>query len=166
MARLWVLGDDVDTDALAPGAHMRLPVAEASRHCLESLRPEFAGSVRPGDVVLAGRNMGTGSSREQAVEALLHLGVAAVLAHSFAGIFHRNCINLGLPALVVPEALRSHPGLADGAQVRFDLGRSALLLPGGEAVGCEPLPGFLCEMIADGGLIPHLERRFAREAAG
>jgi 3-isopropylmalate/(R)-2-methylmalate dehydratase small subunit len=72
-------------------------------HCLESVRPDFAGSVKPGDVIVAGKNFGMGSSREQAAEALKHLGLAGVVAKSFAGIFYRNAINLGLPVLVAPN---------------------------------------------------------------
>jgi 3-isopropylmalate/(R)-2-methylmalate dehydratase small subunit len=102
--RAWVLGDDIDTDQLAPGPYMKSPIAELARHCLEAADPRFAAEVRPGDVVVAGRNFGIGSSREQAAKALLTLGVAAVVARSFGGIFRRNAINLGLPALVSSEA--------------------------------------------------------------
>lgn len=156
--RAWVFGDDVDTDALAPGRHMRLPIAELARHCLESLAPDFAAAVRPGDVVVGGANFGIGSSREQAAEALRHLGVAAVVAPSFAGIFRRNAVNLGLPALVSAEAGR----IRDGDRVVVDLEGGRLVLPDrGEVVGFRPLPPVLLDLLADGGLVPHLERRFA-----
>ena len=89
-ARIWKLGDDIDTDALAPGRYMNAPINVFTSHCLEVARPEFPAEVKPGDIVVAGANFGMGSSREQAVEALKHLGIAAVIAISFAGIFYRN----------------------------------------------------------------------------
>ena len=108
--RAWKLGADVDTDALAPGAWMQHGVDVIARHCLESLRPDFAPGVRPGDVVVAGPNFGIGSSREQAAAALRHLGVAAVIAPSFAGLFFRNAFNLGLLLLTCPGAERIAEG--------------------------------------------------------
>ncbi len=159
--RAWVLGDDVDTDALAPGRYMRLPIGELARHCLEGIAPDFAGAVRPGDVVVGGENFGIGSSREQAAEALRHLGVVAVVARSFAGIFRRNAINLGLPTLVCADA-----GLIRaGERIEVDLEGGRLVLPDRAAVvAFRPLPAVLLELLADGGLVPHLEKRFAARA--
>jgi 3-isopropylmalate/(R)-2-methylmalate dehydratase small subunit len=157
--RIWRFGDDIDTDALAPGLYMKLSIAELARHCLESVVPEFAAAVRPGDIVVAGRNFGMGSSREQAVLALRQLGVQAVLARSFAGIFYRNALNLGLLALVCPngEALRAGDrGTVDGTRGEASNLTTAVRIP------CEPLPPHLVQMVADGGLVPHLERRLAR----
>ena len=93
--RAFVFGDSVNTDALAPGGLMKHPIAVIASHCLESVDPSFASTVRPGDMVVAGKGFGIGSSREQAAEALKHLGVAAVLARSFGGIFYRNALNSG-----------------------------------------------------------------------
>lgn len=156
--RAWRFGDGIDTDLLAPGIYMKKPIAELARHCLEAVAPRFAAETRPGDVVVAGRGFGVGSSREQAVEALLQLGVAAVLAQSFGGIFYRNALNHGLLALVC----------ADTGRIRQD---DSLIIDGvkgdimnettGERLACEPLPPHLIAMIADGGLVPHLEKRFA-----
>lgn len=154
--RAWALGDDINTDLLAPGAYMKFDIAEIARHCLEAAVPRFAAEVRPGDVVVAGRNFGAGSSREQAPAALKHLGVAAVAAVSFAGIFYRNAFNLGLPLLVCKDA----PSIADGSRLRLDpaagriedLDRAQVLL-------CEPIPPHLMEMVRDGGLLAHLEKR-------
>src|SRR5712691_5724184 len=98
--RAWVFGDDIDTDVLAPGKYMKFDLDEIAMHCLESVDPTFANSVKPGDVLVAGRNFGAGSSREQAPAALKHLGIAALVAESFAGMFYRNALNLGLPAVV------------------------------------------------------------------
>lgn len=161
--RAWVFGDNIDTDVLAPGLYMKGPVAELARHCLEAVEPRFAREVRPGDVVVAGRNFGMGSSREQAVQALRELGVAAVLARSFAGIFYRNAINLGLLALVCPEA----SAIAPGAALAVDAARAtATNTASGRVFACEPLPAHLLAMVADGGLLPHLEKRFKAQWQG
>ena len=158
--RVFLFGDDIDTDQLAPGRYMKGGLEELARHCLEGVRPDFAAAVRPGDIVVAGRNFGMGSSREQAAEALKHLGVAGVVARSFAGIFYRNAVNLGLPVLVAPDL----SGVADGAVAALDLEAGALRLArGGRAVPLEPLPDNLRRMLADGGLVPHLKKRFAAE---
>ena len=166
MARLWRFDETIDTDVLAPGKYMKSPVAELAMHCLEAVRPEFAGNVRPGDVMLGAPNMGVGSSREQAAEVLKHLGISAVIAPSFAGIFYRNAINLGLPVFTIDAGLHAHPGLMDGAEVTFEFDSASVTLPAsGEVLSLEPLPDFLRDMILDGGLIPHLEKRFQTTAA-
>ncbi len=155
--RAFVFGDDVDTDVLAPGRYMRLPIAELARHCLEALDPAFAAEVRPGDIVVGGRNFGLGSSREQAAEALKALGVAAVVARSFAGIFHRNAINLGLPVVACAEA----GCIAAGDRLTLDLAAGTLVnATTGETLTFRPLAPVLMTLIADGGLVPHLEKRF------
>ena len=109
-ARVWKLGADVDTDALAPGAYMKHGIEVIAQHCLEALRPDFAGAVRPGDVLVTGANFGIGSSREQAAGALVHLGVRAVIAPSFSGLFFRNAFNLGLLLLTCPQAEQLQEG--------------------------------------------------------
>lgn len=153
--RAWVFGDDVDTDALAPGRYLKRPVEELARHCLESIDPAFAATVAAGDVVVGGENFGTGSSREQAVEALRVLGVSAVVARSFARIFYRNAFSLGLPALVCPEAGR----IAAGDRLAVDMEAARIdNLSRGESHACEPVAPHLRRLIADGGLLPHLER--------
>lgn len=154
--RAWVFGDNVDTDALAPGRYMKSGIDEIARHCLESLDPAFAAAVKPGDIVVAGRNFGTGSSREQAAEALKHLGVVAIVAESFAGLFFRNSLNLGLPALACAEAKRIRPG----DRLRLDFREATLSsLTSGETFACEPIPPHLMQMVSDGGLLAHLEKR-------
>jgi 3-isopropylmalate/(R)-2-methylmalate dehydratase small subunit len=116
--------------------------------------PAFATEVRPGDVLVAGRNMGAGSSREQAPAALKHLGVAALIAESFAGLFYRNALNLGLPALVCAQAKR----IRDGDELKIDYAKSEVVTPH-EIFPFEPIPAHLLEMVRDGGLLPHLEKR-------
>ena len=156
MGRVLLLGDDIDTDQLAPGQHMRCGIEAIAAHCLEAVRPNFAASVRPGDVVVAGRNFGAGSSREQAAEALKHLGISGVVAQSFAGIFYRNAINLGLPALVV----QTTGGIADGDDCVLDVDAAALKV-GDSEIALEPIPANLRRLLEDGGLVPHLKKRFA-----
>jgi len=163
--RAFVLGDSINTDALAPGIYMKHPIATIASHCLESVDPTFASTVRPGDVVVAGKGFGIGSSREQAAEALKHLGVAAVLARSFGGIFYRNALNLGLPALTCDAVDR----IGAGDLIRVDAATGTIdNKTRGTSLSAAPLPPFLLAMIADGGLVPHLEKRFAdrRAAAG
>lgn len=155
--RIWRFGDNVDTDAMAPGTQMKGGIEQIARHCLAVLRPEFPAQVQPGDIVVAGENFGIGSSREQAPQALRHLGVAAVLAPSFAGLFYRNAINLGLPVLVC----RDTAALTDGAAATLDLAAAAVTLANGQRAACEPIPEFLLEMLRAGGLVPHLKKRMA-----
>ena len=159
VGRAWVFGDNVDTDALAPGKHMKSGMEELARHCLESVNPDFAGGVCAGDVVVARRNFGAGSSREQAPQALRHLGVAAVIAESFAGLFYRNALNLGLPAVVCRDAQRINE--ADRLHLDLEAGRIENLTSG-EALSCEPIPAHLVPMLRDGGLLSHLEKRLGR----
>jgi 3-isopropylmalate/(R)-2-methylmalate dehydratase small subunit len=154
--KAWVFGDNVDTDAITPGRYLKLDIGEIARHCMEPIDPAFASAVRKGDIVVGGRNFGTGSSREQAPEALKHLGVAALIAPSFAGLFYRNAINLGLAALVCPEAKRIRPG----DEVRVDPVKGTIsILNTGETLYSEPIPAFLMKIVEDGGLLPHLEKR-------
>ena len=156
--RVWRLGADVDTDALAPGSWMQHGVDVIAQHCLEALRPDFAPGVQAGDVVVAGPNFGIGSSREQAAAALRHLGVAAVIAPSYSGLFFRNAFNLGLLLLTCREAER----IAEGERVGFDARAGTVTREGGEVLAADPIPAFLLDMVEAGGLLPQLQRRFAR----
>jgi 3-isopropylmalate/(R)-2-methylmalate dehydratase small subunit len=135
---------------------MKQPLEQLARHCLEAIAPEFAARVQRGDIVVAGRGFGIGSSREQAAQALLYLGVGAVLAKSVARIFYRNALNLGLPVLVFPDTERVQPG--DRLTVQPATGH-VVNHTRGEEYRCEPIPPFLLAMLADGGLIPHLHKR-------
>ena len=157
--KAWVFGDNVDTDAIAPGRYMKFGIEEIASHCLEAVKPEFARQVEAGDAVVGGRNFGAGSSREQAPEALRHLGVAVLIAESFAGLFYRNAINLGLPALACTQAKRIRQG--DLLKVN-PLAGAIENLTTGEILACEPIPAFLMTIIRNGGLLPHLEKRLAR----
>lgn len=158
--RVWKFGPDIDTDALAPGAYMKLGIEGIAPHCLEAVRPEFATQVQPGAVIAAGPNFGIGSSREQAVAALVHLGVKAVIAPSFSGLFFRNAFNLGLLLLTTPDAEL----LAEAELVELDLQTLTLRRPTGQQLVCQPIPGFLLEMVAAGGLMNQLRLRQGRTA--
>jgi 3-isopropylmalate/(R)-2-methylmalate dehydratase small subunit len=157
--RAFVFGDDIDTDQLAPGQYMAAPLETLAAHCLEAVDPAFASSVGPGDVVVAGKNFGMGSSREQAAQALKALGIAGVVALSFGGIFHRNAINVGLP--VFTAQVRDQ--IAAGDKVALDVAGARLVNATRQTtIDLDPLPPFLLELIEDGGLVPHLEKRFAK----
>lgn len=161
-ARVWKFGDGVDTDVLAPGLYFKLPADEAVKHCLESLRPEFVAEVGKGDVFVAGDSLGIGSSREQAPANLKMLGISAVIAKSFARIFYRNALNIGLPALACPDCDR----ISDGDRLTVDpIAGTIRNETKGETYACDPIPEHLMEMIGDGGLMPHLKKRFAKERA-
>lgn len=164
MGRLWLFEETINTDVLAPGFYMKSPIEELSKHCLEAIRPEFASNVRKGDVILAGENMGVGSSREQAAEVLKFLGVSCIIAKSFAGIFYRNAINLGLPVFTLPSEPSLPKQFVDGSFVNFDFDSTTLKLEQTSLqVKLDPLPKFLRELIIDGGLVSHLEKRFSEK---
>ena len=159
--RVWRLGADVDTDALAPGHAMKHGMDVIARHCLESLRPDFVGGVRPGDLLVAGPNFGIGSSREQAAAVLVALGVRAVVAPSYSGLFFRNAFNVGLLLLTCAQAER----LEEGERVGLDHAdplAAGLLRAGGERLACDPVPPFLVERVRCGGLLNELKQRLAR----
>lgn len=152
----WVYGDNVDTDLLAPGTYMKGPVETMASHCLEAIDQEFARTVQPGDFVVGGRNFGMGSSREQAAQVLRILGVQAVIAKSFGGIFYRNAFNLGLLALVSDQA----DTIAQGDALRIDPAAGRIEnLTQGSVVSTEPVPDHLLNIVASGGLVPYLEKK-------
>jgi 3-isopropylmalate/(R)-2-methylmalate dehydratase small subunit len=153
--RAWRLGDDVNTDLILPGRYLELTdPLEMAKHALEGLIPSFPERVRPGDIIVAGRNFGCGSSREHAPLALKHAGVGAVVAGSFARIFYRNAINIGLPALQCPEAPST---TAEGDILEIDLmGGSIRNLRTGVELQFTPLPRFVVEIIREGGLTRYL----------
>lgn len=157
--RVWRVGADIDTDALAPGVYMKFGIEEIMRHCLQRVRPEFAAEVRPGDVLVAGPNFGIGSSREQAALALVRLGVAAVVAPSFNGLFFRNAFNVGLLLLTCARAER----LSEGESITLDPagGRIGFVDPGSgpSVLRCEAVPPFLLDMVRAGGLLNVLKQR-------
>ena len=157
------MGDGIDTDLLAPGAYMSGSLDTLSSHCLEALRPDFASAVHPGDIILAGASFGIGSSREQAAEALKHLGIRAIIARSLGGIFQRNALNLGLPAISCPAL--DLDGIEEFTSTDVDIAAGSLTI-GGRQFAIEALPDFLLAMIADGGMLAHLSSQHAAGTTG
>ncbi|MCR4391935.1 MAG: 3-isopropylmalate dehydratase [Candidatus Acetothermia bacterium] len=160
--RAWKYGDNVNTDVIFPGryTYARMEPGEMAKHALEDLDPKFAREVKPGDVIVAGRNFGCGSSREQAATCLAAAGVGAVVAKSFARIFFRNAINSGLLALEIPEAVDV---IQSGDKVGIDVERG-VLVHGGKEYRFPPLPAAVQEILAAGGLIPYLKAKLVKEA--
>ena len=156
-ARVWRLGADVDTDGLAPGAYMKHGLEVIAQHCLEALRSDFAPGVRAGDVIVAGANFGIGSSREQAAGVLRHLGLAAVIAPSYSGLYFRNAFNLGLLLLTCPEADQIEEG--ERVEVVFEGDVPTVLRGQGQRLACAPIPDFLMDMVDAGGLLPLFRKR-------
>lgn len=149
--RSWKFGGDIDTDAIIPGKYLVLNTPEElAKHAFEGVRPEFASSVRKGDIIVAGDNFGCGSSREHAPLALKGAGISCVIAKSFARIFFRNSINIGLPMLECREADK----ISDGDLLEVDF-TSGLILnkTKNETYAATPLPEFLQEIVRKGGLI-------------
>jgi 3-isopropylmalate/(R)-2-methylmalate dehydratase small subunit len=160
MGRVFKYGDDVNTDVLFPGKYTYTvsDPKEMAQHALEDLDPEFTKEVKPGDIIVAGSNFGCGSSREQAVLALKYVGVAAIIAESFARIYFRNCVNSGLPALLLPEAARA---LFDGDEAEVDVASGVVSTNKGEFT-FSPLPEEVLAILEAGGLIEYLKGRFAK----
>ena len=159
--RVWKVGADVDTDQLAPGAYMKLGILDIAKHCLEGVRPEFAAQVKTGDVLAAGPNFGIGSSREQAADALVKLGVKAVVAPSYSGLYFRNAFNLGLLLLTCKDA----ETLEEGEQISLDLSTWTVVKANGQRLACDPIPEFLVAMVEAGGLLPQLKLRLQQQRA-
>jgi 3-isopropylmalate/(R)-2-methylmalate dehydratase small subunit len=160
--KAWKYGDDVNTDVIFPGKYTYTisEPEEMAKHALEDLDPEFVRQVKPGDVVVAGKNFGCGSSREQAATCLKYAGVGAVIAKSFSRIYYRNAINQGLPALAVPEAAEQ---IQAGETVTVDL-EEGLIVVGERSYSFPALPEFVMGIMEDGGLIPHVKRNLERKA--
>ncbi len=149
--RVWKFGNDVDTDAIVPGRYLTIYAPEElARHAFEGTRNDFAKEVRPGDIIVAGSNFGSGSSREHAPLALKGAGVQVVIAQSFARIFFRNAINIGLLPLVCPDT----GGIGDGESATVDLDGNALIVDG-RSYALEPIPAFVRDIVRAGGLVPY-----------
>ena len=155
MGRVWRYGHDVNTDYIIPGRYMELTDPdEMAAHVFEEHDPEFSDDVRPGDIVVGATNFGCGSSREHAPLALKHSGVGCVLAESFARIFYRNAINIGLPALECPGI---HDAVSKGDKLEIDVtGGAVRNLDTGVELSFTPLPPFMVEVLNAGGLVPYL----------
>jgi 3-isopropylmalate/(R)-2-methylmalate dehydratase small subunit len=156
--KVWKFGSDVDTDAIIPARYLNMSDAKAlAKHVMEDERPEFKREVKKGDILIADKNFGCGSSREHAPLALKAAGISCVIARSFARIFYRNGFNQGLPLLESKEASEA---IRDGDRVRVDLATGEILdLKQKKKFSAKPVPAFMQNLIKDGGLIPHLRKK-------
>jgi len=158
--RIWKLKDNIDTDLIYPGKY--LPIIDAEEmalHALEGLDKEFPGKIKKGDIIVAGKNFGCGSSREQAATSLKSAGIACVVAKSFSRIFFRNAINQGL-ALVQSE--KAHEFAEEGEQITIDFDIGELIL-NDKKLNFAPLPDFIAEILKSGGLIPYIKKKLKQK---
>jgi 3-isopropylmalate/(R)-2-methylmalate dehydratase small subunit len=154
--KAWNFGDDISTDHIAPGRyfHLRSDLPELAKHVLEDADTEFASKMSPGDFVVGGKNFGLGSSREHAPTIIKLCGVSAVLAKSFARIFFRNSINVGLPVLICDT-----DKINAGDELEVDLEAGVIKdLTNGEQLNFKPLPPTMIKILNDGGLLSHIQK--------
>ena len=153
--KVWVLGDDIDTDIIIPTEYLALKTVEDMKpYAFSPLRPELAGQIKPGDIIVAGKNFGCGSSREQAPGVLKALGVQAVVAKSFARIFYRNSINIGLPVIVCKD-LPDEVNTGDKMVLHMSEGT---VEANGKTYSCTKLPEYMQNILNQGGLIASLNK--------
>ena len=158
--KVWVFGDDVDTDQIIPARYLTSSDPETlAKHCMEDADPTFPEKVKEGDIIVAGKNFGSGSSREHAPIAIKAAGVACVIAESFARIFFRNAFNMGLPIFVCENL---HRVVKDGDVVHVDGDKGEITIEGkAERFEVAPIPPFMQGLIRDGGLMAYLRKRLA-----
>ena len=157
--KAWKFGADIDTDAIIPARYLNTSdPKELARHCMEdSTNPEFMKKMKPGDIIVAGKNFGCGSSREHAPIAIKAAGVSCVVARSFARIFYRNCFNMGLPIF---ESAAAAEGIAEGDQVEVDADNGVIRnLTTNRTFQATPVPPFMQELIAAGGLMAYTKKK-------
>lgn len=158
--RVFKYGDDVNTDVIFPGKYTYTITdpKEMAQHALEDLDPNFIKTVKKGDVIVAGKYFGCGSSREQAVTCLKESGISVIVAQSFARIYYRNCINSGLPPLILDDTSE----IKNGDELEVDLTKGEITdLTTKKTYKVKPLPPFVMEIINEGGLVPYLKRKLS-----
>ncbi|NVM29134.1 MAG: 3-isopropylmalate dehydratase small subunit [Candidatus Helarchaeota archaeon] len=156
--KVWKFGDNIDTDVIIPGRYLTIrDPAQMASHTFEPIRPDFAKTVSKGDIIIGGANFGSGSSREEAPFVLKILGIAAIVAESFARIFYRNAINLGIPLLELKQASK-HFSEGDTIEITFEEGIIKNLTKNASHQGTK-LPAFLMDLINAGGAIPAVKER-------
>jgi 3-isopropylmalate/(R)-2-methylmalate dehydratase small subunit len=160
--RAWKYGDDVNTDVIFPGkyTYAEMKPEEMAKHALEDLDPDFAKSVQQGDVIVAGKNFGCGSSREQAATCLKYAGVQAVIAKSFARIFYRNAINQGLLVIQSDEAAES---IQEGEEVAINFQKGEIVVEDKKLFSFPSLPDSVLGILEAGGLIPYTKKKISQE---
>ena len=152
-------GDNINTDLISPAQYMELSNEQIAAHAMVGADPDFPKKVRHGDIIVAGKNFGSGSSRETAPLAIKECGVSLVIAEFFARIFYRNCINIGLPALILPDV----SGISDEDQLMVNLREGVINnLTTGKSLTCSPIPDSIMELLEVGGLLPQLELKLKR----
>ena len=156
--KVWTFGHDIDTDAIIPARYLNTTdEKELANHCMEDADPQFVDKISPGDIIVAGKNFGCGSSREHAPIAIKAAEISCVIAESFARIFYRNAINTGLPILESKEASEALKG---GEEVQVDLEKGEIKeLSSGRTFQAVPFPPFMQEIIRSGGLINYVKER-------
>lgn len=156
--RAWKFGADIDTDAIIPARYLNTSDSkELARHCMEDADPKFMEKMTPGDIILADKNFGCGSSREHAPIAIKEAGIACVIAKSFARIFYRNAFNMGLPIF---ESIDAYDGCEEGDKLEVDADAGVVRnLTKGTTFKVAPIPPFMQELIADGGLMAHIAKK-------
>ena len=153
--KVWILGDDIDTDIIMPTEYLALKTVDDMKpYAFSPLRPELAGKIQPGDIIVAGKNFGCGSSREQAPEVIKALGIRAVIAKSFARIFFRNSINNGLLLIENSEIQKD---INESDEIEVIVGES--IIHGGKSYPISSLPDNLLEILDAGGLVKAMRRR-------
>ena len=158
--RAYLFGDNINTDFINPAQYMELPMDQTIQHAMEGADPDFSKNVRPGDVMVAGINFGSGSSRETAPMVIKGSGISVLIAVSFARIFYRNAINIGLKVLTCPQAKE----IAHGDELEVDpIAGTIRDLTTGKDYTCTALPPHILELVNDGGLIPHLEKTLKKK---
>lgn len=155
--KVWKFGDNIDTDLIIPARYLNISDGpELAKYCFADIRPDFAKDVSSGDILVAGRNFGCGSSREHAPLAIREAGVSVIIAKSFARIFYRNAFNIGLPLLESEEAAE---GILEGEQVAVNLASGECeSIDSGKIYTARPIPDFMRKLIKAGGLVEYIRR--------
>ncbi len=149
-------GDNINTDIISPPQYMELSIADAAKYAMSAVDPDFFARIKKGDIMVAGANFGSGSSRETSPLTLRYLGVGAIVAKFFARIFYRNAINLGIPVIECAETDK----IADQDEIEIDLSAGLIHnLTKKESYSCSKIPPHIMELVADGGLVPYLKKR-------
>jgi 3-isopropylmalate/(R)-2-methylmalate dehydratase small subunit len=160
--RVWKFGDDVDTDVIIPVRHCGgTDPKEFGKHCMEGIDPEFYKKVKPGDIIVASKNFGCGSSREPAPIAIKMTGISCIIAKTFARIFYRNAFNVGLPILECADA-PDYIKEGDPIEANLDTGEIRNLFSG-QSFQAKPIPPFMQDLVRDGGLINHLAKKLRKQ---
>jgi 3-isopropylmalate/(R)-2-methylmalate dehydratase small subunit len=151
------VGDNINTDIISPPQYMELSIEDAAKYAMSAIDPDFHKKMKPGDIVVAGKNFGSGSSRETAPLTLKHLGVSAIVAKFFARIFYRNAINLGIPVVECGQT----DNIGDGDAIEIDLENGVITnRTSGEVYECTRIPPHIMDLINDGGLVPNILKQF------